>query len=110
MDWLLSPWTIAGVFGSLTALAVAGWWFAPAVAAFFVNTKLGRYIAAGAGVIFAIWFAAMKIYQAGKRAVKDQIKRDSIQKDERREVRDAELKGLDDDALRKRSDRWLSDK
>ncbi len=109
MDWLLNPWTIAGVFASLTALAVAGWWFAPAVASFFISTKTGRAIAAGAGVFFAIWFAAMKIYQAGKKNVKDQIHRDSIQKDERREARDAELKNLDDDALRKRADKWVRD-
>lgn len=109
MDRLLSPWTIGAAGAAVIAAAVAIKIYLPLIASFFVSTKIGRYIAATAGVLFAIWFAAMKIYQAGKRNVKDQIHRDSIQKDERKDARDAELKNLDDDALRKRADKWVRD-
>jgi hypothetical protein len=107
VDYLLSPWAIFSAFASLTAGAVAIWWFAPALAVFFTQTKMGRYIAAGAGVVFAIWFAAMKLYQAGKTNVKDQIRKDSIQRDQIRDAKDAERKTLDDAALRKRAHRWM---
>lgn len=109
MDWFFNPWTIGATGAAVIAAAIAIKFYLPFIASFFVSTKVGRYIAAAAGVIFAVWFAAMKIYQAGKKNVKEQINRDSIQKDERREQRDAELKNLDDAALRKRADKWVRD-
>lgn len=109
MDWLLSPWTIGATGAAVIAIAIAIKFYLPVIGSFFVSTKIGRYIAAAAGVIFAVWFAAMKLYQAGKSNVKDSIRRDSLEKDQRKEQRDAELKKLDDDALRKRASRWVRD-
>jgi hypothetical protein len=111
IDFLLSPWTIFGAGITVTAIFAAAWFFLPGILPAFLATKLGQRVALIGGVIAALWFAFVAVAKRsewkGARKVKDQIARDSIEKNQQRELRDAELKNLDDDALRKRSDRWL---
>lgn len=113
IDFFLSPWTIFGAGLSLTAIFAAGWFLLPGVLPAFLATKLGQRVAVTGGSIAALWLAFVAVAKRGERkgtqAVNDKIKQDSIQRDQKREQRDAELKTLDDAALRKRASRWMSD-
>lgn len=114
MDFLLSPWTIFGAGLTAAAAFAAAWFLLPGLIPAFLATKFGRQIAVIGGAVFAIWLAFVAVAKRGERKgvqkVEDKIRRDSIQKEERKEARDAELKNLDDAGVRRRSDRWLSDK
>lgn len=110
LDFWLSPWTIGSTFAALTAFAIAGWWFAPAVAAFFINTKLGRRIAVIGGAVFAVWLAFVAVFAAGRRKERDALRDASGRKEQERDARDAELKTLPPDKLVERAKPWLRDK
>ncbi len=114
MDILLSPWTIFGAGLTATAAFAAAWFFLPGLIPAFLATKFGQRVAIIGGAIFALWLAFVAVAKRGEhkgsQKVEDKIVRDSIQKEERKDARDAELKNLDDAGVRRRSDRWLSDK
>ncbi len=110
MDWIFSWWTIGGLTGSIIAAFAAAWFlgFGPVIIA-FLQTKIGRTLAMiGAGILAIMWVLA-KVFAAGRAKEKESVRQNSIKKDEQRAIRDEELKNLDDAALRKRTDRWLSD-
>ena len=113
LDFLLNPWTIFGAGVTASVAFAAVWFLLPGVIPAFLGTKLGRQLAVIGGVIAATWFAFVAVSKRGERKaeqrINEQIKQDSIQRDQKREQRDAELKTLDDAALRKRASRWMSD-
>lgn len=114
IDFLLNPWTIFGAGISATAAFAAVWFLLPGVLPAFLATKFGQRVAVIGGAVFALWLALVAAFSRGEskgeQKIKDKIDRDTARKESKKVKRDAELKNLDDDALRRRSDRWLSDK
>lgn len=106
-DFLLNPWAIAGAFTGVAGLAVAAWFFAPALISFFASTSIGRRIAAIGAVIFSVWLIAVKIFSAGRAKEREVLKQNSERKENERRALDETLNKLPDDKLRSRSDRWV---
>lgn len=106
-DFLLNPWTIAGAFTGVAGMAVAAWFFAPALVAFFTSTKLGRQIASVGAAIFTVWLLAVKIFSAGRAKEREELRAESERKEQQRKNLDETLNKLPDDKLRDRSSRWV---
>jgi hypothetical protein len=113
LDFLLNPWTIFGAGLTASAVFAAVWFLLPGVIPAFLATKFGQRVAVIGGAVAALWLSFVAVAKRSERKaeqrINEQIKQDSIQRDQKREQRDAELKTLDDAALRKRASRWMSD-
>lgn len=109
MDWLLSPWAIFSAFAGLTGLAVASWFLAPWAVAFFTQTKLGRYIGAGAVAVFGIWLIAVRIFSAGRAKEREIVRQNNERREQKTEERQNELQKIPDSDLPRRASRWVRD-
>jgi uncharacterized membrane protein YraQ (UPF0718 family) len=77
------------------------------IAAWFVTSKVGRAIAAGAAIALAIGIAVLKVFSAGKDAERARQDRQSLENLRSRAKTDDEVHRLSDSDLNKRLDRWV---
>lgn len=106
----LSYYTLYSVIGlvivSATAVTYLGLW--PVIIA-TLKTSAGRKAVLVSIGGFLVWIFSMFLYQKGKQAANDALKKNSQRLEDERNAKDQELKNLSPDDLRKRADRWLRD-
>lgn len=108
MDWLLSWYTFYAVIAMLVSGGVAIWFLGlwPVIAA-TLSTSAGRKASLVAAGGFLLWVASIFLYQRGKQAANEALRKNSERLEDERNARDQELKSLPADDLRKRADKWV---
>jgi hypothetical protein len=80
--------------------------FTPVVT-WFLTSKVGRTIAAGAGIALAVGIAVLKVFSAGKAAERARQDQQSLENLRSRAKTDDEVRNLDVVDFNKRLDRWV---
>lgn len=77
------------------------------IAAWFVTSKTGRMVAAGAALALAVGVAVLKVFSAGKNAERARQDQQSLENMRSRAGSDAEIDNLGHADLDERARRWM---
>jgi type VI protein secretion system component VasK len=110
MEYLLSWYTFYAVIMAIISGSVALWFLGlwPVIIA-TLQTSAGRKAALVAIGGFLLWAASIFLYQRGKQAANEALRKNSERLEDERNARDQELKNLPADDLVKRGDKWVRD-
>jgi hypothetical protein len=72
----------------------------------FTTSRAGQAILAALGLLAAICIAVLKVFSAGKDAERAKQNQQSLHNLRERAKTNDEVRGLDDDAVRRRLSRW----
>lgn len=78
------------------------------IIAWFGTSKLGRMIAAGFALAFAVGIAVLKVFSAGKASERQKQDQQSLENLRERARNDDEISTLPTDQLDSRLSRWVS--
>lgn len=77
--------------------------------AWFITTKLGRYVVAGVAIAAAIAFAVLKLISAGRQQERARQQSETLEAIKARRTNDEKVDGLRPDAVRSQLDDWMRD-
>lgn len=106
MDFILSPWTFAGLVTSLIGGGVAMWMFFPTVAASLITTKAGRAILLALLIVVGVLFVLMRVFAAGRAKEIAKQKEQSLENLRNRVKIDDEVRSLPADERKRRLREW----
>ena len=110
MDYILSWYTFWGLITFLISGSVALWFLGlwPVIIA-TLQTPAGRKSALIAVGGFLLWAASIFLYQRGKQAANEALRKNSERLEAEREKRDAEIKNLSPAEYDRRGNKWVRD-
>ncbi len=77
--------------------------------AWFLGTRLGRYVSVGLAIAAAAALAALKLISTGRQQERARQATDTIEAMKARRTSDEKVDGLGPDAVRGELDRWMRD-
>jgi type VI protein secretion system component VasK len=106
MEFILSPWTFAGLVTSLIGGGVAMWMFFPTVAATLITSKAGRAVLLALLIIVGVLFVLMRVFAAGRAKEIARQKEQAFENLRDRVKTDDEVRSLPVDERKRRLEQW----
>ncbi len=106
IEFILNPWTVGSIIGSLAIGGFALWWFFPTIAAGLITTKAGRTVLIVLAGIAGVLVLLARVFAEGRAKELAKQKEQSLKNLRDRAKTDDEIRGLPMDERKRRLQEW----